>query len=335
MALVVVAFGGCRDFPSDFAQCVAERRCQAELAQDGGAGGTAGAGGGSQAQEDAGEPDAGGVDAGGVDAGEPDAGPGDAGLVDAGSADAGASDGGIDGGGLDGGTDAGGGDAGTVDAGTDAGVADAGTDAGRPDAGVDGGTGARDAGPCVDLPDASVLVILTTSIDDDGAVYVNGQQVDVPSPWYVPVQRYVNLHISNTEPNVVAVRASNHVATYSTDRAALLVLDREVLFTRGQQLLVTDNRWKVASAVSSTKWLKGEFDDSSWAQAVEQVPYGAPPYGTFTALGSPVPSGASWVWSYNNADASAPHTPEETVYLRRAFFMLRDGGLSFDAGSCP
>lgn len=77
-------------------------------------------------------------------------------------------------------------------------------------------------------------------------------------------------------------------------------------------VLWSDNTWKRTQTFSSNWWF-ASHNDSSWPLAVEQVPYGQPPWG----YGAPMPSGtpAKWIWYFDSRYTNVP----ATVYFRRTF----------------
>ncbi|MEV4317347.1 family 78 glycoside hydrolase catalytic domain [Actinocrispum sp. NPDC049592] len=131
-----------------------------------------------------------------------------------------------------------------------------------------------------DVPAGTATIVATA--DDDFTLYVDGQQVlnapEATDSWRtgllaeVPVQGRI----------VLAAVATNRGSSGSGNPAGLLVR----VIVNGQNVLVTDARWKVTDTEQSG-WQQPGFDDSAWSPVAVLAPYGQGLWGANVSVRAP------------------------------------------------
>jgi len=114
-----------------------------------------------------------------------------------------------------------------------------------------------DSGPCI-FPDITATIMTTT--DDQFLVYVNDQQIGGGTDWSQAQQYSVMIHRDPAQRNVVAVQGTNLQNTGGRDRGVLL--DMRFVTEAGQQIVVTNAEWRLATSAPAN-WYATTFDDST------------------------------------------------------------------------
>lgn len=152
-------------------------------------------------------------------------------------------------------------------------------------------------------------VVIDMSADNEYTLYVNGLLVGSGQSWtnaqrfQVNAQRFqVNFIPSNTV--TIAVYANNDAGPAALIAAGAL---RGCACGCGSNaFFVTDSTWKYTTAVPAPAgFINPGFDDSKWAQAVVEGPYGQSPWGKVPIPTANSPQGA--------AIAGAPAAPPASV----------------------
>ncbi|MDN5852430.1 MAG: glycoside hydrolase family 78 protein [Actinomycetia bacterium] len=147
-------------------------------------------------------------------------------------------------------------------------------------------TGTRYFRRAFDLPaDEEVrTATLQLTADDAFTVYVNGEEIasspSVQDSWRTATVTEI---ASDLRPgrNVIAIEAVNRMPG-----PAGVIAKLEVEGSGAPVVLVTDDEWVTAQSAADG-WYQPEFDDSTWARAMEAAPYGAGPWGS--SVSAPVP----------------------------------------------
>ena len=182
-----------------------------------------------------------------------------------------------------------------------------------------------DANPCV-FPD--ITAAIRTTADDEFDLWVNDQHVGSNSDWTQAQQYSVTIHRDPGTRNVIAIKGTNLQNTTGRDRGVLL--DMRFTTEAGEQTIVTDTKWRLATSVVSTSWTSTTFDDSSWKSAVSEGPYPEGPWGN--VLGES--STAEWLWSYDSNQPANAKVVMESVYVRRDFYIDASGHVTDAPGVC-
>jgi hypothetical protein len=180
-------------------------------------------------------------------------------------------------------------------------------------------------------PDDGVEATLTISGDDEYKLWVDGELIDdVPHTWSEPQTYTVYLYLDPRQPNVIAVEATNRYAGGTgLDRAVAVGLT--VHTPSGDARLVSDSAWRTSATTPDTSWIGTSFDDSSWQAAVALANIGDPPW--YLASGEGLAPDAKWIWSYVPIGDNKP--TEETIYLRRTFYVGANSQILDAPAECP
>jgi alpha-L-rhamnosidase len=131
-----------------------------------------------------------------------------------------------------------------------------------------------------DLPQGRATIVATA--DDDFTLYVDGQQVlyapEATDSWKTGLT--ADLDVQGRV--VFAAVATNRGASGSGNPAGLLVR----VLVGGQQVLVSDGRWRVTDT-EQAGWQQPGFDDSGWAPAAVLAPYGQGLWGPNVGVAAP------------------------------------------------
>ena len=188
-----------------------------------------------------------------------------------------------------------------------------------------------DAKPHVDAPNPCVFPDITATIrttsDDAFDLFVNEQPIGSSSDWTQAQTYDAAIHRDPGTRNVIAIKASNLQNTTGRDRGVLL--DMRFTTEAGEQTIVTDTKWRLATTFSPT-WMNTAFDDSTWSAAVSEGAYPEGPWGA--VLGGS--SNAEWLWSYDSNQPANAKVVSETIYVRRDFFIDASGHVVDAASVC-
>jgi len=188
-------------------------------------------------------------------------------------------------------------------------------DAKASDASADAASIAPDAG-CATPVDATMTGTLVVDADDYRRVWFNGQLIDDNgNGWTSPNTYSVEINLSPSRPNVIAVEGRNAFNQAGLDRGVAVDL------RFGTHVVVTDASWKF-SLTSTPGWETADFDTSTWPTAVAIGAMGVAPWGDIFGGSAPA-STAQWIWAY---DPSTPANEEskpanELGYARLQFAM--------------
>ncbi len=188
--------------------------------------------------------------------------------------------------------------------------------------------GADTAAPCPIGNDATITATLKATTDDNYKLYVNGTLIDdVARVWSSP-QTYSNIQLfrNPTRKNVIAIEGINTANQGGLDRGVIVDLSYTVDATL--QSVLTDATWKVGTSLTAG-WFDIAFAETGWVAATVEAAHGDGPWGAI--LGT---STASWLWSYDSAAAAAKPT-NETIYLRKSFYIGLTGAPQDTPGTCP
>lgn len=202
-------------------------------------------------------------------------------------------------------------------------------DAAPPPTGQDAGkTGCA---PSAIDPDERVEATLRISVDDEFSLYVNGALVKTfTGLWTSPQTETLSLFRHPGRKNLIAVRASNALNAPGLDR--MVVADLTYTIDGQEHHLVTNASFRRSTALIAD-WTSLSFvEGAEWVAASEVGTHGDPPYGA--VLGA---SEAKYVWSYDPAAESVQATkpPNETLHLRRVFYVGATGAPRDAPDSCP
>jgi hypothetical protein len=224
----------------------------------------------------------------------------------------------------------------TTDAGREAGPdasLDVSLDRNAPDTGLDVSQD-QNLPPCPVPPDASFTAKLRANADDYLTIWFNGQFVAAPtSLWPTPKEFDVQVFLYPGKRNVIAVEARNAWEQNGYDRGAIIELE----YTVGDsaRFVNSDATWKVSplpdggtTLDAGEGWTALDFDDSSWQNAISLGKAGIPPW-TVAFNGN-----AEWIWSYKPDQAASEKPQEETILLRKVFYMDESGVASSEPGRC-
>ena len=169
---------------------------------------------------------------------------------------------------------------------------------------------------------------LVVSADDRYSLWVNGSLVDdEPHGWNEPHSYTVTLNRHPTQPNVIAIVASNLYGGDGLDRGVIAALG--VTPASDYVQLFTDGKWRVTDEEPDASWIDLDWDDSGWPFAVPIADYPDPPW---NSIGGSF-DGAKWIWSYVPGLAvDKPAT--ETIYLRRTFYITASGHIADTPERC-
>ena len=224
-------------------------------------------------------------------------------------------------GGRTGGGSVGGGSVGGGLQGNGGGESLGGGDVGGGGVGVGGGSVVVDGGPvipgCTVPENTTVPATLRVTADDMRTVYLNGQLIDATmNLWYTPSVLQVTLNANSSVANVIAVEGDNLYNTSGFDRGVLLDVTAS-----GVPLVQTDSSW-LMSIDAGVDWQMSTFDDTDWVAPYDEGPHSIGPWGSI--FGSA--SDAHWLWSYDSSVVVKP--VNESVFFRKTFYLLEDGGVS-------
>ncbi len=177
-------------------------------------------------------------------------------------------------------------------------------------------------------PDATRMVHLRITTDNECEVFVNGDSVGTTTSWPSPVTIDVSLFVHPGLRNVITVRGTNVSSQAGNDRG---ILGELAAISDGvaMPVVVTDGAWRT-SKVEEGGWTDSNFDDGAWAPATVVASHGDPPWGAL--LGT---STAKWIWSAPVPDAVADKPNQETAFARRAFYFTTDGAGITSTPGCP
>jgi hypothetical protein len=178
--------------------------------------------------------------------------------------------------------------------------------------------------PCV-FPD--ITAAIRTTADDELELRVNDQVVGANSDWTQAQQYSVTIHRDPGERNVIAIQGTNLQNTGGRDRGVLL--DMRFTTEAGPQTIVTDTKWRLATSVPPN-WTSTTFDDSNWKSAVSEGAYPEAPWGTVLGTSST----AEWLWSYDSNQPANAKVVNETIYLRRDFYIDASGHVTDAPSVC-
>lgn len=170
--------------------------------------------------------------------------------------------------------------------------------------------------PCL-FPEIAASIL--TTADDQFDLYVNDKLVGTSSDWTQAQSYTVMIHRDPGMRNVIAIQGANLQNTTGRDRGVLL--DMRFTTEAGQQTVVTDTKWRLSASFSSSSWFATTFDDSSWTNAVSEGAYPEGPWGN--VLGTS--SSAEWLWSYDSNLPANQKVVNETIYVRRDFYIDASG----------
>ena len=177
---------------------------------------------------------------------------------------------------------------------------------------------------CV-FPDISATIL--TTADDAFDLYVNDQVIGGNQDWTQAQQYTVAIHRDPGMRNVIAIQGANQQNTSGRDRGVLL--DMRFTTEAGEQIVVTNAKWRLATSAPGT-WFQSTFDDSSWTNAVSEGAYPEGPWGN--VLGTT--STAEWIWSYDSDQPANAKVVQETIWLRRDFYIDASGHVTGAASPC-
>ncbi len=219
---------------------------------------------------------------------------------------------------------------------TELGVGGSAADASAPDVHVgDAHVDAKlDAPPDVPPPPCTTLDITGTvyaTTDDAFVLYVNDTFIDgTPHLWSDPQEYTVTIHRDPSRRNTIAVQGTNLQNTTGRDRGILL--DLRFTTEAGEQIVVTTGDWRLATNAPSS-WYLTSFDDSSWQNAFDEGPYPEAPWGTvFAQFG--IDTQAHWLWSYDSNQPANAKVVQETVFVRRDFYIDASGHVTDAPSTC-
>lgn len=178
--------------------------------------------------------------------------------------------------------------------------------------------------PCV-FPDITASIM--TTADDAFVLYVNDQAVGQNQDWTQAQAYTVTIHRDPGMRNTIAMQGTNLQNTTGRDRGVLL--DMRFTTEAGEQTIVTDAKWRLATSVSGN-WYATSFDDSGWKNATSEGPYPEGPWGNVFHT----QSSAEWLWSYDSNQPANAKVVTETVYVRRDFFLDASGHVVDAASVC-
>jgi hypothetical protein len=181
---------------------------------------------------------------------------------------------------------------------------------------------------CV-LADITGTARVTT--DDNFILYVNDDLVDdTPRLWNDAQQYSVTIHRDPTRRNTIAIQGTNLQNTEGRDRG--IILDLRFTTEAGEQTVVTNGEWRLATSVPA-QWYATSFDDSSWQNAFSEGPYGEGPwFSVFSQFG--IDSSSEWLWSYDSNKPSSAKVVHEVVYVRRDFYVDASGHVVDSPSAC-
>jgi len=176
--------------------------------------------------------------------------------------------------------------------------------------------------------EATRLVNLRITADNECEVFVNGASVGMTNSWPTAVTIDVSLFVHPGKQNVIAVRGTNTSSQGGNDRGIIGELASK---TDGGSMVVvvTDTAWKV-SKTEEAGWTALGFDDSAWPAATAIAESNAPPWGA--VLGATT---AKWIWSAPVPDSTADKPNLETTWTRRTFYFSPDGTTITSTPGCP
>ncbi len=182
--------------------------------------------------------------------------------------------------------------------------------------------------PCT-LLDITGTVYATT--DDAFVLYVNDTFIDgTPHLWSDPQEYTVTIHRDPSRRNTIAVQGTNTQNTTGRDRGVLL--DLRFTTEAGQQIVVTNGDWRLATNAPAS-WYLTSFDDSSWQPVFDEGPYPEAPWGTvFAPFG--IDTQAPWLWSYDSNQPANAKVVQETVFVRRDFYIDASGHVTDAPSAC-
>ena len=113
--------------------------------------------------------------------------------------------------------------------------------------------------------------------DDNATLYLNGKEISSTKSW--STGGLYNATDALQKNNTVAIRATN-----ATDGWGGMIAKLEVHYTDGtKDTIVTDSGWKV-SKTEEAGWTGVGYDDTSWKNADQQIPFGDEPWKTGISL---------------------------------------------------
>lgn len=127
-----------------------------------------------------------------------------------------------------------------------------------------------------DVPDGVVSAQLVVSGDNEAVVYIDGRSIAHSTEWTAPTAKDVSSVIVGTGRQ--RGREGKHVvaAFGRNDGGPAGLLVRLTMKTRaGETVTVSsDESWKAGTAPDSSGWMRPNFDDSTWGNAVAVAPLG-------------------------------------------------------------
>jgi hypothetical protein len=93
--------------------------------------------------------------------------------------------------------------------------------------------------------------------------------------------------------------------------------------------VISDATFRFATTLAAG-WFDVAFQDAAWSPAIDEGPHGMAPWGA--VLGT---SSARWIWSFDANTPAAQKDAQETVYLRKTFYLDLAGAPTGAPGACP
>ncbi len=139
-----------------------------------------------------------------------------------------------------------------------------------------------------DVADKALIrsAVLRVATDDRGAVWLNGTELGSCADWGKPALLNV-VPALRTGRNILCIRAENVKAPVTLNPAGLNAALAMELTDGTSMAVVSDGRWRSATAEAAA-WLEAEFDDSRWPAVVVTAKYGDAPWGRVAEGGDPL-----------------------------------------------
>lgn len=192
--------------------------------------------------------------------------------------------------------------------------------------------------PCTISLTATVPGELTMTADDAFEVAMGGAVVGTSNNWYTAQSLPVTLNRHPAVKNVIAISAENLQNTGGWDRGVIASLDFDV---DGGRRVVTDSSWKLLATTGGVPdggsladggWADPALDDTTWPAPFLEGPHGMAPWGPI--LGD-AGVGAEWLWSTTSNVPANQKVVDDTVIVRRTFYIGMDGTVLDHPGTCP
>lgn len=153
------------------------------------------------------------------------------------------------------------------------------------------------------------------TVADQYRLWVNGSLISETGPSWQTAETYtITLHARPYQANVIALEAKK--VDPSEDG-----LDRGVIaaITLGNDVLVTDASWVgYEGSGLPASWVQADYDMGLFIPAVSYGDHGTlAPWGEVDAN----LNGAEWIWSSGADGAAGQKSDDQTLYLRRSFYV--------------